>query len=304
MKSFLTLSMLLHILNNKKVTAKELSIKYEYSIRTIYRYLDQLLMAGVPLETKPGVNGGITIADNFKVNNLFFTDKEIGMIKNGLHGAQSLFAEDELSDLLDKLDHLEVKEKEYQLSTDEIIIDGLPWGNSIDTQNKISVIKDAIAEKKVLTINYHDRSNEKTRRDIEPHTLVIKNGVWYLIAYCHLKNSFRSFKVSRIETILITDNTFERKTFSYHDLREMAPVPTNTELILEVNKKIRSEIEDWIGSDKVVEQKDKIIATISIPITDTLVGEIMSFGDGVKVLAPETLIMKIREKLKKMETLY
>ena len=77
-------------------------------------------------------------------------------------------------------------------------------------KNKTSVFSDAVYNKKICEITYHSRKGEVTTRKILPHAITIREGQWYVYAFCQKRKAFRLFKLSRVYSVVLSDETFER----------------------------------------------------------------------------------------------
>ena len=151
MQNDILFGILTTLLINKKCTARELATKYEMSVRTIYRYLDTLNQAGVPLISYAGSNGGIAIADNFKLDKTYFSKQEYDKIISALNA----FEQEDNKFIVDKFKALsQQQDVQYVLQSDALFVDA-PLTESM--KNKTSVFSDAVYNKKVCEITYHSR---------------------------------------------------------------------------------------------------------------------------------------------------
>ena len=192
------------------------------------------------------------------------------------------------------------------LKSGNLIIDAGPWGNAVGYKNKLAVVQKAIDNNLILDIKYHDRDGDVTDRRIYPHVIVFKQGLWYVYAYCCLRNRFRFFKIGRIEQVIISDQKFERKNVTIDDIPlNFWENATNTEnIVFEVDKKYLSDVEEWLGIENVKPFNGKFIADVTIPYDGGLLSKIMSFGDGVTVIAPEKLKNDIKSHSQKILAKY
>lgn len=85
MKQYLVFGIFLFTSQRKKTTAKEIAENFEISTRTVYRYIEALSMAGVPIICEPGKNGGISISHNFTLENLILTKQEKDTLKSAFN---------------------------------------------------------------------------------------------------------------------------------------------------------------------------------------------------------------------------
>ena len=125
--------------------------------------------------------------------------------------------------------------------------------------------------------------------------LIFKQNIWYVYAFCHTKQDFRTFKIGRIKSASFTGKSFEKRKISRED------IPLNfkyradelTDVRLEIDKDKLPDVEEWIGIDNVEPRGNRFIAEVSVPDDEGLVSKILSFGGGVKVLSPSALREKV-----------
>lgn len=292
MKFEIMMGILFELMSKKCVKASYLANKFEVSVRSIHRYINDLEMAGVPIYTLRGNQGGFAIIDTFKLSSTFFTKSEFEQTINALTAINEGVPNKTLESAISKLKSAVRNEfSGFTLKGGNLIIDAGPWGDTVGYKSKLVILQKSIEECKKLSIRYHDRNGEITERIIEPHVIVFKQGLWYTFAYCTLRNEFRFFKTGRIEHATLLDEKFNRQDISNMDL------PTNfwqadieaRSVLFEIDKKCLSDVEEWLGIENVKKEKDKYIADVKLPFDNGLVSKIISFGSGIKVLAPEEL---------------
>ena len=210
MKTRILVGILFTLLERKRVSAGELAQKYGCSERSIFRYIDELTCAGIPIDVVRGANGGICISDAFKLPRGLLTREE------GLRLSEAIKAMcEQLRDpaLLSAAKKLEVQYCDEPLTLGNILVDSGSWGDRHNFSDKLSLLENAISERAELAIDYVNREGEYTRRRIQPHLLVLKQNVWYVFAWCMLRKEFRLFKLGRIRAAVRTGKTFERHFF-------------------------------------------------------------------------------------------
>ena len=183
------------------------------------------------------------------------------------------------------------------IKSGNLIIDAGPWGDAVGYKVKLSILQKCIESCNLLSITYHDRNGDITERVIEPHVIVFKQGLWYVFAYCHLRNEFRFFKTGRIHSANLLKTTFVRQNIDKVDVPldywNTTKEVFNVKLI--VNKTVLSDVEEWLGIENVELVNGEYYANIKLPIDNGLISKILGFGDGVKVIEPKFLKEKIIE---------
>lgn len=298
MKYVLMMNILLELLNYGKRTAKELADKFEISTRSVIRYIEALDMAGVPICSIQGKNGGYKIMDTYRLTSSFMTDDEFKALINASEAVASQTQNKILYSGIEKLKSAtKLEQSSLTLSSGNLIIDAGPWGGAIGYKAKIGAFQEAIEKNIVTEITYHNLSGDVSQRKIEPHTLVFKQGLWYVYAFCRLRNEFRLFKTGRIESANFTNERFERKhtANAIEEFDNWYKTVSTINIKFEVDKKILSDIEEWLGIENVKVEKNKITATANLPDDNGLIPKILSYGSGLKVVNPKSLIDKIKK---------
>ncbi len=303
MKYEIMIGILFDLLSKRSVPASYLAEKYGVSTRSIYRYLESLELAGVPIYTIRGNGGGFSIVDTYKLSSTFLSRKEFEQVIHTLSAIVESVPNKEIQSAITKLEA--IKKHEYSgfdIKSGNLIIDGGPWGDTVGYKTKLVILQKCIEENKQLLIKYHDRNGAITERVIEPYVIVFKQGIWYIYAFCSLRQEFRFFKTGRIENATITDKTFIRKELSEKELpfdvwyESVEAVP----VMLKVEKSILSDVEEWLGVENVTEENGEFIAKASLPFDKGLVSKIISFGKGLKVLSPDTLRLEVIKMAKQI----
>lgn len=295
------------LLSREKVSAKYLSERFNVSIRSVYRYIDDLSLT-IPIFNARGRNGGFSISDDFKISSTYLTNEEKSTLLNIIAGVKNEVSSPIIERLFDKITSIsKTRNTNLNVNFGNLIIDGSAWGNSESYKEKLTIIEECIENKTPLIIGYQDRDGVISEREIEPHTLILKQGLWYCYAYCHLRNTFRLFKVGRIEKMKILNKNFERREISNlkNLLNEWYSTLNAQNIELLVDKTIKSDVEEWLGVDKVINLPNgEIKVNTPIPLDDVLVSKILSFGNKIKVLSPQSLKFSVLEKANQVIDLY
>ncbi len=303
------LAITMTLMNKRRIQAKELADLFDVSVRTIYRDIESLNMAGIPVITYQGINGGIGIVDGYKLDKTLLTNDELASIVSALKSVAS-YSDTRSDRLLDKLQGV-VQDKEaeaFRAKTEQIFVDFSSWGNEAFLKEKIDIIKEAIQSFRVISFVYRGSNGESSAREVDPYTIVLKSQKWYLYGYCKLRKEFRIFRLSRMKDIKITDSSYQRQPIDLEQIPWMKGwhQPSNTvQLVLKFAADMKTMIEEWFGSENIlVEEADYSIVQITLPEENWVYGFILGFGDRVEVLEPEDIRRKVKEIAKKIYRLY
>lgn len=160
------------------------------------------------------------------------------------------------------------------------------------------MFKTAILNKKVVSFDYYGSNGEKTERTIEPLKLLFRGYAWYIYAFCHMKNDFRVFKVSRINNLIIKEGSFARNA---PENIVMEPQEINTKMVrivLGIHSRMAFRVFDEFGYGSIRENPDgSLVVTIELPDEEWLYGYILSFGGDAEVIEPKNIRNAIKNRL-------
>ena len=220
------------LLDKKTVTANELAKKFEVSSRTIYRDIEILSGAGIPIYTNKGKGGGISILDNFILDKSVISKEEQSAIITALT-AMSVLPK------CCKKQVLRIKCHYFLNLTDNswIDVDFSDW--NVEQKNFFDKIRDSIIERFALKLKYINSNGEISERIAEPLKLYFKSKSWYLIAYCRKADDYRMFRLSRIREVEVTNEHFEREMCEYKYDNDDENICVNVKLKISKNAEYR-----------------------------------------------------------------
>ncbi len=284
------------LLNKGTVTAKELAEHFEVSVRTIYRDIEVISQAGIPVYARKGKNGGICLMEQFVLNKMLITKEEQQQILAALLSVKETTASEEKK-ILQKLGNFFKTEP-----LNWIAIDFSNWG---DGQKQLyEDIKRAILTNKVISFDYYGQNREMSRRTVEPVQLLFKEYTWYLSAYCRERKAPRIFKLTRIKRMEVLEENFEPRIEWYQkvDANEEKRRETKGEQVyapmitMWIDKKEAYRVYDrFCESDIEILEDGNFIVRVAYPLDEWVYGLILSFGASAKVLEP----LEIRQEIKK-----
>lgn len=301
MKYQIMTGILFTLLAKRKVSASELAAKYDVSVRSIYRYVDELTVSGIPIDVSRGANGGIYISDAFKLPKGLMTREEYSKAIGAMLAMNEQFSDPALESAIEKLS-AQVKSEQQDLTiSGNILVDSGTWGDAHRFSDKLSLLEKAIEEREALFIDYFSRSGEHTRRTVYPHLLVYKQNIWYIYAFCTTRNAFRLFKVGRMRAIMKTGEKFERVPFRREDVPlRFWPEENSIYAMFEIGQEALPYAEEWFGVDIVQKRGDRYIAEVLLPDDESLLGRILSVGGGFKVLSPASLAERVEREAERI----
>ncbi|EAF5857685.1 YafY family transcriptional regulator [Listeria monocytogenes] len=293
------MSIVLILLDKERISAQELADRFEVSLRTIYRDIDAIDLAGVPIRSTPGVGGGFEIMPNYKMDSKVFSTADLSAILMGLSSLSNMVRGDELINALAKIKSFipADRAKEIELKANQIYIDLSQWTGNNNIQPHVEIIKVALQENKLLTFEYIAHQGNKTVRIVEPYQLVMKSSHWYLYGYCQNRNDFRLFRLSRMSGLQILEDTFTLRDFQKPQL-EMEDIVAvmQIEIKIRIHQSIIDRVLDYCSYENFYpDGEEHYIVSFPFIENEYHYDILLSFGDKCECLEP----LHIREKMKR-----
>lgn len=303
------LAMVMMLLNKRRMTASELAEHFEVSLRTVYRDLEAINAAGIPIVAFPGTKGGFEIMESFTIDRQYLTLQELVAVVAALKGVHSTTEDRQIAHLLEKVNALVAGagSKAAASHLHPVIYDFHAWGSTSSIRGKISHWKTAIEQHKQTAITYTTMHGETQERTIEPITLIVKGYVWYVYGYCLLRQDYRLFRLSRITEMNILPQTFSPHDVSVDKL-EWADEWDKGEqalLLLRFHPRVQVRAVDMFEPEQIERGEDGyLFVRTKVKLDEWLYGMLLSFGDDLCVVEPSPVRERMRETAKKMLSMY
>lgn len=294
------LSIIYILLNRGTVTARELAERFEVSVRTVYRDIEQLSMAGIPVYTRKGRGGGISLTDNFVLDRMVISEEEQRSILAALASLRETGAceEEEILQKLGTFFRTDVP--------DWVAIDFSDWSGR--RKELYEQFRQAILQRQVMAFDYYGQHGEMSRRTVEPVQLLFKEYTWYLRAYCRKREAMRLFKVRRMKRVEVLEETFKegrRLQNEPEDCGEKAVDVETEKIVFVIDKKEAYRVYDRFEEKEItVLPEGDFLITMECLLDDWVYGFLLSFGPSAKVISPECVKEKIAEKIREMDRNY
>ncbi len=273
----------------ESMTAAEFAERFEISVRTVYRDIDLLSGAGIPIYASRGKGGGIHLLKDFMLERSLLSEREQNEILASLESVTALNAM-EAEPVLTKLAALFRKKPTHWLD-----IDFSHWGGGTADRARFELLKQAILSWGVVTFDYYGISGQKTTRAAEPLRLLFKGLGWYLYAYCRTRGAYRLFKVGRMKNLSLTGESFAERDYSaaYED-EEPIFYSKTTAVVLRFNKSLAFRVYDEFDENQVALNEDGSFTVMTeLPLGEWSYGYLLSYGENAEVLSP----LFLRERL-------
>lgn len=279
------------LLDKGQVTASELAEKFEVSVRTIYRDIDALSEAGIPIYTEAGRNGGIRLMNDFVLDKAVLSEEEKQEILAALQSIN--MAQNISSQTLQKLSAMFNLRSENWLE-----VDFSRWGNKGTDNEKFELLKSAVIHQKCVKITYANSYGTISERIVQPLKMSYKSMAWYLKAYCTQKQDYRVFKLTRIMDLEVLKESFAKRSFPISDEEVGQCYRT---IVLRFPQNMAYRVYDEFDNTQVSKgENGDLIVSVDLPKDEWLIGFLLSFGTQVDIIEPPYLKKVIAENAKKI----
>jgi predicted DNA-binding transcriptional regulator YafY len=297
------LSIIMILLEKEKISAPELAKTFDVSVRTIYRDLDVIDRTGIPIVTTTGARGGVGIMKTYKIEKRLFTTDDMTALLMGLGSIRSSISVGDMTSLLSKIKGLLPKDqlKKIELKVGQISIDMSSWSGNRSCVDHINSIQTAMNESRLLCFSYLDWEYRRSYREIEPYRLLLKNISWYVEGYCHMRQDYRLFKLTRMFELSVSEQNFSPREFMSRDLPIDIPNKDNVVIgTIRVSENGRERILDLFG-DEYIEKENETTWLAHIPLSDNERGYsfILGLGSDCECIEPDYMRGRIRDYIEK-----
>jgi len=295
------ISIIFKLLNNEILSASSLADEFQVSPRTIYRDIEVICAAGIPVVSYQGTNGGFGIIKGYKFDKSLMGPYDILNLITVLSSLSNVFKDKEIEHTIDRLKSLDTSSNFKSLSVDLESHRAEP--------NSLMNLRKAIHEKKVVHFNYISNKNEFTSREVEPIHLHYKFRNWYMYGYCRERQNYREFRISRMMGVNLKQEGFlqnhEIKDEIFYSKRNLVGFE---DVVIWVSPNSLAEaLDQFQNSSKTINDDGSMTITISVyqPLqAGWLKSILLSFGSGAKIVKPMELQSFLIDEAKKIIKVY
>ena len=301
-------SIIMVLLDKKRMGAQELADMFEVSTRTIYRDIDAINIAGIPIHSISGVGGGFEIMPEHKIDKKVFSTADLSAILMGLSSLSNMVRGDELVNALAKVKSFipAEKVKDIEIKTNQICIDLSPWMGNQNIQPYLEMIRTAIQDCKLLSFGYTAHHGNKTVRIVEPYQLVLKSSHWYFYGYCYTRNDYRLFRLSRLSGLKMIQETFFPRDYQKPILNfEEILVAMQTEVKIRIHKSILDRVLEYCTYDHFTPDGDEHYF-VSFPFVENeyYYDILLGFGDKCECIEPPHIRKEMKRRIYDIAAIY
>ncbi|MCF7941194.1 MAG: YafY family transcriptional regulator [Spirochaetia bacterium] len=301
-------SIIMVLLDTKRIGAQMLAEMFEVSPRTIYRDIDAINMAGIPVRSIPGVGGGFEIMPNYKIEKSVFSTNDLSAILMGLSSVSTMIRGEELIHALAKVKNFipADRAKDIELKANQIYVDMSPWMGNRNIRPYLEIVRTALQESKLLSFDYSDRYGNTSARTVEPYQLVLKNSHWYVHGFCLTRDDFRLFKLSRIAELHMQEGSFTPRDHQKPQLEFSDILATMQKRIkIRIHGSVMDRVLDYCAYEDVMPDGDEHYL-VNFPFIENeyYYHIILGFGAACECVEPLSVRSEMKRRIDDMAAIY
>jgi len=302
------------LLNRGRLSAKELAERFEVSSKTIYRDMDTLSQAGIPIVAHQGISGGFEIMEHYMIDKYWLSAEEMSTLVAAVKGMSSALADQQMDILLEKVKALLHRVEQsfgVEYRRESVVMDFQPWGQRQGLKSSVGLLKQAIQESRRVIMDYISSEGTSERRIIEPVSLLLKGNVWYVQAFCLVREDERIFRLSRMQQIELLSEHYAPRPFL--GKKESLEWKTSwsqeqdpeQETVLLFEASAHQRVADIFPPEQVTVTPDGAIRVqTSYKLDEWFYGMILSFGAQVLVEQPPEAAEEVKRRAQRIISRY
>ena len=296
------ISMIMILLQREIVSATELAKVFEVTTRTIYRDVETLSMAKIPIYTVPGRNGGIGLMPTYKVDKKLLTSMDLQNILTALHGVEQLIQSPEIKSTMTKIRAMQTEQRYAEM---DFSLHFTGWQGTEELKAVAESLQEAIRLHIIVKFDYYDANGTHSSRKIEPYHLMYKGERWYLQGYSYEREDFRTFWFGRMSNLKFTNETFNVRDYNINGKISNAKVPQFFLVRLKANMRVRDIIIERFGTSVITPcDETAYYVDLKLPNVENAYRFILQLGANAKIIDGDIFEKDFRKYLAKIINIY
>lgn len=301
------ISIITLLLDHRRISAQALADRFEVSLRTIYRDLDAIGRAGIPIRAIPGANGGYEIMPQYKADKKTFSAEELAALLTGLSGLSGVVGSQELVHAFTKLNSMIPPEhaQEIRGRAGRFLFDRSTWAGTPQTDAVFEIFRTALDTGRPVAFAYISTKSRASSRVVEPYRLVLKGASWYLYGFCRERQAFRLFRLSRIQEPVILDESLPPRDYVEPELEFGDTLASlQTDILLRIHPSILDRVLDCCPYDRISYEGGHCLVRFPFIENDYYYDMLLSFGSRCECLKPERVRAELKRRIRELAELY
>lgn len=295
------ISIVMILLQKNVVSTTEFSQLFNVSKRTILRDMETLSFSNVPIYSVHGFYGGFGIMEEYKLDKRLLSSSDLENILTALGGLGQILFSDEVELTLKKIEAM-IGSTSRRGS---IHLSFYDWEGRSDILQTLKTCQESILKRRLISFDYMDKNGVQTNRIVEPYQLHFSETSWYLKGFCLHRQSYRTFKLSRIDNLHMDVKTFNPRDYLLEQEHEASYQPQLVAIKALISPSIKDQFIERYGRKSIEDYSSEcFLATIHVPQNSIGFQFLASFGTNLEIVEPKTFVEEFRGYLNKMMEKY
>ncbi|WP_339217551.1 YafY family protein [Paenibacillus sp. FSL W7-1332] len=294
------ISIIMILLKKDIVSTKEFAQLFNVSKRTILRDMETLSLSNIPIYSVHGIHGGYGIMDEYKVDKRLLSSSDLENILTALGGLEQILISEEVEVTIKKIEAM-VSPLSLKGSVRLSFYD---WEGRSEILQTLKTCQESILGKKLISFDYIDKNGMITNRIVEPYQLHYSETSWYLKGFCLHRQSYRAFKLSRIDNLNMNEDTFKPRDYALEQ-ETTRYQPQLVAIKALISPSIKDQFIERYGRKSIsIYNSEYFLATIYVPQNHIGFQFLAGFGTNLEIVEPESYVEEFRNYLYKMVEKY
>jgi len=295
------ITIIMILLKKEIVSTTEFAQLFNVSKRTILRDMETLSLSNIPIYSINGVHGGYGIMDEYKVDKRLLSSSDLEHILTALGGLEKILVSEEVEMTIKKIEAM-VSPLPLNRSMQLSFYD---WAGRSEITQTLKICQQSILKRRLVSFDYIDKDGTTTQRRVEPYQLHFSEASWYLRGFCLDRMSYRTFKLSRIDHLLMEETIFNEREDAGEQDRDADYRPQLVTIKALIAPSIKDQFIERYGRKSIENHNpDYLLATFDVPQNRIGFQFLAGFGPQLIVKEPETYAEDFRHYLKEWMAKY
>lgn len=291
------ISIIMILLKKEIVSAAEFAQLFNVSKRTILRDMETLSLSNIPIYAINGVNGGYGIMEEYKFDKRLLSNSDLENILTALGGLEKILISEEVEVTIKKIEAM-VSPLSLKSS---IHLSFYDWEGRTEILPTLRTCQESIIQRKFISFDYLDKNGVKSNRTVEPYQLHFSETSWYLKGFCLHRQSYRTFKLSRIDNLRMDDRTFEPRDDLLELEQETGYRPQLVAVKALISPSVKDQFIERYGRKSIETYSPEFyLATIYIPQNSAGFQFLAGLGTNIEIIEPQSYVEEFRNYLSAM----
>ena len=288
-----------YLLKNGRTQASKLAEQFGVVTKTIQRDMDALGLAGIPVISVPGGAGGYDLSEHFKLDRAFIEENDYAYLRALIRDFRASRKKGPVSS----------ESLEEEASSEVPMKEAEEFPFVFGDREQLLLLEKAIREKLIVRFSYRSPDGILQRLSVEPVAVHYRDAEWYLFAWLASKEDYRSYRITRMQDVSLTDRHFKRTHDSAGRITEKPEKRSRRKplsVLVRCKAAVRSRAEEYLqGTVAGAFENGDVLLRVSVVEDEKFwLGAFLYFEDSIEIISPERVRVRVREAAERIAAVY